>query len=309
MKKYSNLIIVILSFIILILILLNKTLVSKTIITSFSIWFNTLVPSMFPMFILSDILINYNFTEYIPKNIVNFISKLFNISTSAVLILFLSLVSGFPANAINIKNSEGKGMISKKEAEHLLLFNHFANPLFVLETVGTFYLNNIKYGIIILISHILSNIIIGIIFRKNNNYSLNNYISKNNKSQNFGDIISNSITKSINSLLMISGTVTLFLILSTLIINTFNLNNYLSILLQGILEMTMSIAALSTFNINDIIKVVITTMIISFGGLSIHLQVYSSLDNSIKYTNYFIGRILQTIISGIITLIFMLILQ
>ena len=307
MKKYSNLIIVILSFITLILILLNKSLISKTIITSFGIWFNTLVPSMFPMFILSDILISYNFTDYIPKRIISFVSKIFNISNNAVLIIFLSMISGFPTNAINIRNALDKGLISKTEAEHLLLFNHFANPLFVLETVGIFYLNNNIYGVIILISHILANLFIGVIFRKRNHYSLNNYISKNSKCQNFGNVISNSIKKTINSLLMVSGTVTLFLILSTLIINIFSLNDYISILIQGILEMTMSLASLSMLNISDIIKIVITTMIISFGGLSIHLQVFSSLDDKIKYRNYFIGRIYQMIISGIVSLLIMLI--
>lgn len=306
MKKYSNLIIVILSFITLVLILLNKSLISKTIITSFGIWFNTLVPSMFPMFILSDILINYDFTQYIPKKIVNLVSKIFNISSSAVLIIFLSMISGFPTNAINIKNAYDNNIISRKEAEHLLLFNHFANPLFVLETVGVFYLKNNKYGIIILIAHILSNIIIGILFRNKNHYSIDNYISKNSKSQSFGSVLSNSIKKTINSLLMISGTVTLFLILSTLIINVFNLNNYLSTLIQGILEMTMSIASLSLLNVGDIIKVVITTMIISFGGLSIHLQVYSVLDDKIGYKNYFIGRIYQILISGLLAFVLMI---
>lgn len=305
MKKYSNLIIIILSFITLVLVLLNKSLISKTVITSFSIWFNTLVPSMFPMFILSDILINYNFTEYIPKKIVNFFSKLFNISSQAVLIVLLSMISGFPSNAINIKSAYDKNLISKEEAEHLLLFTHFANPLFILQTVGSFYLNNNKYGIIILISHLLSSIIIGVLFRKKNNYSKINYISKNNKSQSFGTVISNSINKTINSLLIISGTITLFLILSTLIINIFKLNNTLSILIQGILEMTMSISNLSLLNINDITKVVTTSMIISFGGLSIHMQVFSSLDEKIKYKNYFIGRLYQTIISGVLAFIIM----
>ena len=294
------------SFITLILILLNKSLVSKTIITSFSIWFNTLVPSMFPMIILSDILISYNFTEYIPKKIINLISKIFNISNSASLIIILSMISGFPTNAINIKNAYDKNLISKKESEHLLLFNHFPNPLFILETIGNFYLNNNTYGIIILISLILSNIIIGILFRNKNNYSTNNYISKNTKSQNFGNILSNSITKTINSLLMISGTITLFLILSTLIINVFKLNSYLSIIVQGILEMTMSIAALTSLNINDITKVIISTIIISFGGLSIHLQVFSSLEEKIKYKNYFIGRIYQTLIAALISFILMI---
>lgn len=303
MKKYSNLIIVILIFSTLILILFNKNLISKTIITSFGIWFNTLVPSMFPMFILSDILINYNFTEYIPKKIIDFISKLFNISRSAVLIILLSIISGFPTNAINIKNSYDMKSISKEEAEHLLLFNHFPNPLFVLQTVGIFYLNNTKYGIIILVSVILSSIIIGILFRNKNNYSIDNYISKNYKCQNFGNVLSASIKKTIDNLFMVSGTVTLFLILSTLIINVFELNEYFSVLIQGVLEMTMSISSLSLLNISDTLKVIFSTMIISFGGFSIHLQVISALGDDIKYRNYLIGRIYQIIISGFISFI------
>ena len=306
MKKYSNLIIIILSFSTLFLILCNKSLVSRTIITSFSIWFNTLVPSMFPMFILSDILINYNFTMYIPKRIINFISKIFNISNSSVLIIFLSMISGFPTNAINIRNAYDNNMISKKEAEHLLLFNHFANPLFILETVGTFYLNNNKYGIIILLSLILGSIIIGILFRNKNHSTPVNYISKNDNCQSFGTALSEAIKKSINSLLMISGTVTLFLVLSTLVINIFHLNSFIAVLIQGILEMTMATSLLSSLNISDLVKVVCATSIIAFGGLSIHLQVISILDDKIRYRNYFIGRLLHAIISGLIVFIIMI---
>ena len=152
-----------------------------------------------------------------------FIGRVFNISESGVLVLLLSLISGFPSNGINIKSAYDMHLLSKEECEHLLLFNHFANPLLVLQTIGVFYLNNSNYGIIILISHILSNIIIGILFRKRNYPTNTNYIANNKKSQSFGYVLSFSINKSINTLLMISGTVTLFLILSTLISNIFNL--------------------------------------------------------------------------------------
>lgn len=303
MKKYSNLIIVILTFIILIVILFNKTIISETIINSFYIWFNTLVPSMLPMFIISDILINYNFTKYIPNKIINFISKIFNISNNATLIVLLSLVSGFPLNAMNIITSYNNNLISKEEAEHLLLFNHFPNPLFVLNTVGILYLNSNKYGIIILISTYLSSIILGILVRNKNTLTNNNCITKSSKSQTFTEIFSSSIKKSINSLLMISVTVCLFLILSTLIINIFHLNSYLSLGIKSILEMTMGLEHLSKMNISNIFKVILSSSIISFGGLSIHMQVISILDERIRYRNYFIGRIYQVLISLIISLI------
>ena len=302
MRKYSNNIIVLLCFINLILILLNKTLVSDTIITSFYIWFNTMLPSMFPMFILSDILITYNFTNYLPKKLISYLSKIFNLSNNAVFIFLLSMISGFPLNAIIIKNSFDNKLLTKEECEHLLYFTHFSNPLFILNTVGIFYLNSNIYGIIILISHILSNIIIAILLR-NKNYPNIHYISLNSNCQCFGTTLSNSINKAISSLLMISGTVTLFLILSTLITHIFNLNSYLGTLVQGILEMTMGLSSLSKLNINNLYKVILSIFFLSFGGLSIHLQVYSSIDNCFSYKNYFIGRIYQIVISIIIVTI------
>lgn len=298
MKKYSNQIIFILTFIILILVLLNKNLVSETILSSLYIWYNTLIPSMFPMILLSDILITYNSCNIVPKIITKTLSKIFNISNNAVIIFILSLISGFPTNAISINKAINTKIITKEEGSHLLLFCNFANPLFILETVGTFYLKNTTYAIIILISHILSNIIIGIIFRKNN-HPKDNYIIESSKSQSFGDVLSSATYKSIKSLLLIAGTVTLFLILTTLITHIFNLNNYLTLIIKSILEMTMALSYLSNLNINDTLKVVLSSSIISFSGLSIHLQVISSLDN-IKYKNYLLGRIISSILSGII---------
>lgn len=262
---------------------------------------------MFPMFVLSDILINYNFIEYIPNKVISFFSKVFNISRAGVLTVFLSIISGFPSNARNLKTMYDKGLISKKESEHLLLFNHFANPLFVIQTIGVFFLNNSLYGTIILGAHILSNVIIGIIFRKKNTFTNNNSITNGNKCQSFGEVLSSSVKKSIDSLLMISGTVTLFLILSTLITNIFSLSANLSVLVKSTLEMTMGLSNLAKTGINDLYKVVFSSMIISFGGLSVHLQVISALDGTdILYRNYFKGRIYQTLLSGAISYIIML---
>ncbi len=224
MKKYSNFIIVLFTFIFFILIILNKTLISNIIISSFYTWFYTLVPSMFPMFIISYILISYNFTNYIPNFIIKIMSKLFNISGNGTLVFLISLISGFPINAFVIKESFDNKLLSKEECEHLLYFCNFANPLFILNTVGITYLRREVYGYIILIAHVTSNIVIGIILRKKNIIN-SNYTRHNIKSQSFSDVLVQSIKKSINTLLIISGTVCLFLILSSLICNIFNLNN------------------------------------------------------------------------------------
>lgn len=300
MKKYANFIIVFFTFIFFLLIIINKDIVSNTIISSFYIWFYTLVPSMFPMFIISNILINYNFTDYIPKFILNSISKLFNISKNGTLIFLISIFSGFPTNAFIINEAYYNNMLSKEESEHLLYFCNFANPLFILSTIGNFYLKNNIYGYIILISHIASNITMGIILRSKNTIK-DYYTEHNTKSQSFGNFLTESIKKSINTLLIISGTICLFLILSTLICNVFNFNIYLEVLVKAILEMTSALYTLSILNISDILKVVFSTSIISFSGLSIHMQIISCLNDNINYKNYFIGRLYQTLLAGLLS--------
>lgn len=307
MKKYSNLFIVSTVFATLILIFINSKIIANNIILSFTIWFNNLIPSMMPMIILSDILISYNFQEYIPKKIMSFISKIFNISSYGSTIFIMSLISGFPCNAIIINTLYEDNKITINEANHLLIFCNFANPLFIIETIGVIYLKNIKYALIILISNIISNIILGIITKKENTFNKINYIPSNIKSQSFSSILSNSINKCINALLNIGITITLFLILSTLIINIFKLNNNLSLLIKGILEMTMALAHLSKMAISIKLKVIISSVIVSFSGLSIHMQVINSLNDKIKYKYYFMGRVSQAIISFLLTLILLLI--
>ena len=67
--------------------------------------------------------------------------------------------------------------------------------------------------------------------------------------------------------------------------------------------MTMSLEYLSKINTSNLFKVILSSSIVSFGGLSIHMQVISILDEKIRYKNYFIGRIYQMFISIVISLI------
>jgi len=286
-------------------IILNKILVSDTILYSIELWSTTILPSLFPFFILSDILIKYNITDYIPKWIKNIFYKLFKLSKYSLSIFFLSLISGFPSNARNTKQYYQNKLITKEEASNILAFTHFSNPIFILSTISVFFLHNALYGKIILISHYIGNIIIGLIFRNKNNYPTKiNYTKDNIKSQNFSIVLTNAITSSIDTLLLIFGTLTCFLILSSLIINYINLPPYESSILKCILEITMGINSLSKLPINDIYKVIISTMAISFGGLSVHMQVISQIsDTDISYIPFLIGRILHLTISGIISYI------
>ena len=298
-NKLFNLLIV-LSFLVLLLeVLMNKMLVFDTVAYSLNIWVSSILPSLFPFFVISDILISYHITNYIPKFIKKTFRTLFQVSDSVLTIFFLSCLSGFPSNARNTRVLYDKGLISKEEATHALVFTHFSNPLFILSTVAVFFLKQEQYGFCILVSHYLGNIILGILTRNSCSFSCKDDKTSLEQQQNFSSTLIQAIRSSIDTVLLILGTLTCFLVLSSLIIHRLTLPSYPSVILKGVLEITMGLKSLSMLAIGDGYKVVLSTMFISFGGLSVHLQVLSQLvDTDIEYHPFFVARIYHAIISG-----------
>ena len=117
--KIFNMLIIIITIFVLLELLINKTIVYDSIMNALNIWVHSLIPALFPFFIISDILINYNITDYIPKLVKNFFKNLFNISDNMLMIFLLSMVSGFPSNARNTRTLYDKGLINIDEAKKL----------------------------------------------------------------------------------------------------------------------------------------------------------------------------------------------
>ena len=302
MKKYANLLVIIFSLFFMIEFILNKELVFNTVFFSLNIWIKNIIPSLFPFFVISDILISYDFTKYLPRWFVNYFSYLFNVKEECVLLFFLSIISGFPSNAKNARKLYDMGMIDEKEASHILSFTHFSNPLFILGTVSVMFFNDKQIGIIILLSHYISNVFVGILFRDNGFDT--KHIKKDIQHDDifFGDIFINAIKSSIDTILLICGILTCFLVISAIIINTFSLN---SLIVKSVLEITIGLHELSLYDVDRKLIVMFSSFILSFGGLSIHAQVKSQLigtDISIK--PFLIGRVYQSLISIVLAFIF-----
>ena len=303
MRKTFNIIIIVITLFMLYQVVLEKVLVYNSVNYALNIWVKNLIPTLFPFFIISDILINYNLTLYIPKIFKNMCKFLFNITDNMITILILSIISGFPSNARNTRSLYDKGLITIDEANHILIFSHFSNPLFILTTVAIFFFNDKDIGVILLISHYLSNFLLGILFRKYFNHDSSD-CAVEYKMPDFGNVFVGAIKKSVDTIILICGIVTIFMLLASIIINTFNFNIYNSMLVKGILEITIGIEALGKLGISMIYKAVIASCFLAFGGLSVHMQVMSQITGTnIKYKYFFVGRLFQMILSGIITYI------
>ncbi len=319
MKKYLNsFFILVITVFLTIEVIINSEAVIDSARFSFTIWKDNIFPTLFPFFVASNLLIKYGFVEFIGELCKPLMYKLFKVKGECSFVLILSLLSGFPSSAKYTKELYDNNIISANEASKLLTFTHFPNPLFVIGTVAATFLNNKIVAIFILLSIYLSNVIIGLLFRnysvsENNNSKIsmknafNGMKNRYQKNKNFGTILTNTLVDSINLLLLILGTISLFLILNKIITNIFNLNDFNRAILSGVLEMTGGLKYFSLLNIPFNIKVIFTTMILAFGGLSVHTQVYSIIaETKIKYLPYFCSRIMHIVISGILIYIFLL---
>jgi hypothetical protein len=287
MKK--NIILLLLTFIF-ISLFKNYEIINSNIIKICTIFIKNIFPSVFPILLISSLILNLNIYKPIIKPLVKINKKIFNITESQTFIFFMSLFSGFPSSAKTSKEMYDKKLISRKEIQKIILFTHFANPIFILNIVQYH-----KY--LVLTTHFISNIIIALILK---NFYKNNtkVIKKQDKiiNKNISVILFESITNSINTCMFILGTLITFNILSSIInIPIFNI----------ILELSNGINYINILELSIKFKTILIGSLISFGGLCIHLQVYGILnDINIKYYPYLLTRILQAIITAILIFIF-----
>ena len=277
-----------------ILIFIKKDIMYYTIYNTVILWFKNIVPNLLPMFIITSLIIESNLIINISNIFGKLFNKIFKCSNYGIFIYFLSLFTGSPSNAKYINDLVNNNLISNTLSDKLLLFTSNYNILLIYSLL-TLYLNkSISIKIISII--IMSNIIVGLIFRNINYIDLKtNYIKRKIN-------ISKIIKDTLDTLLMILGTLIFF----NIIINLLPIKNMLlKNILNGFLEITTGLKGLEYLDISTNIKILLSTIYLSFGGLSIHTQIKSILPDT-NYTLFFKSRLYAVIISIILLTFFII---
>lgn len=274
---------------------------------------NSIVPSLFPFFVASELICQTNLPYILGKFLNKFMKPLFNISGESSIAIILGTISGNPIGAKTVCNLKKDKVISKIEAERLIAFCNNTSPLFILGSVGIVLYNNKHIGYILLFSHILASLLVGICFRfwKKNKLDITynenkfNYQNKPIKISDIGNILSLAIKNSINSCLQVTGFVVLFSVIISILKNSgiyFKIPEF-NTLFYGIIEMTNGVNLSSLlYSTLPTSSILITSFLLGFGGFSILFQVYSIISKeNISIKPYLYGKLLQGLLSFIIT--------
>ena len=304
------------------------------------LWAFTVVPSLFPFFVITNLLSQTKVVRTIGRLLDKLMRPLFNVPGIGGFAFVMGLISGYPVGAKIVSDFREQKLVSKDEGERLLAFTNNSGPLFILSSVGIGMFGDTKTGILLLCTHILACITVGIILGKfskktdeefrtriNNELEKSKKITDNKRNRNkeisiknLGEVLSNSINNSISTILLIGGFVVIFsVILSILnrtqildmlsmllkpILQIFNIDtDFSKPLLSGIIELTNGVKQVSGIHIKAISQnIILCAFLLGFGGFSVLLQVFSIVSKTdLSMKKYVAGKLMQGILASIYT--------
>ena len=315
-------------FLISLILFSNNTIIAAK--EGLLLWANCVVPAVFPFCIAVELL-NYTELAHILGRLLNKLMRpLFNVPGIASYALIMGIISSSPIGATITYDLYENNLITKNEAERLLAFTNNTGPLFIVGTTGTLLFGSKLIGYLLLLTHILACLTVGIILGvtsriKNENkeiydknYYKNSIRANSNDLSDLGVILSLSIKKSIALILQIGG----FVVLFSVIISILNESNVFIIignmlekfyipkeftksLLTGMLELTSGvniIARLQTSNLS--LNIILCSFLLGFCSFSVMLQVKSVVSKSnLSIKTYVNGKLLHGLIAMLYTVI------
>lgn len=268
----------------------------------------TVIPSLFPFMVISELLINSPISYKIGKIFKTPMRILFGVSEAGSCAYILGTVCGFPIGARTAIAMYDKGALSKDELSHLLIFCNNPGSAFVISAVGVSIFGSKQLGIIIYSCVILSSITVGIfsnLFSKKSSCDNNNIIFYN-ISDGKGDIslFTSAVSSSASSILVVCAYVVFFsAFVGCLgsILTDVGAQSIVSTAIFGFFEMTSGVNAAKSLQ-NPTLAVLMCSAFCAWSGISVHCQIMTICSGrEISFKNYFIAKAAQGVICTIMT--------
>lgn len=260
------------------------------------LWMNTLVPSfVFPL-ILVRLLAPYHLLLPILNPFKKLIWYCFHIDTIAFEYVLTSLFLGFPSASLFLEDFSNQEKLSQKEYNRLLYCTFMASPNFLLISLRTIYSQEVVLKLFIIqILCILSLLIF------TRNIPLTFHVNTTRPS--FYEQLSMSIERSFQILLIILAYLLLVYVIIDIV--TIPLNAYTKIPLKLLSEFSSGCFYIHKLMFPFEVKILLTSFLLSYGGLCVHIQLISSLSKKqFHYLSFMKYRCFHIVLGLLLTWLF-----
>lgn len=270
----------------------------KSVKNTTEIFLSSVFPSLFPFILFTEITLKTGIISEI-ANYLSFIPKIFKLSKNCSMPILLGFLCGFPSGAKAVDTMLSNKQITKSEALILISFVNNCSPIFILTTVGIAMMNNASIGVILLISHFSSSILIGIFYSRTHSYNIihekNDFLNRYSKNickksekddtlyvnMTKFEILQKSILNSFITLSFILGFMIIFNLIADITYTCLNSsgfinNTYILDIISGFFEVTRGAKGISNYS-DYFNNILVISFLLGFSGLSIIFQIKSCL--------------------------------
>lgn len=303
-----------------------------------AIWWDVLFPSLFPFFVISEVLLGFGVVHLIGTLLDPMMKPLFRIPGSGGFVAAMGYVSGYPVGAkLTAKLWEQK-MVTREEGERLVAFTTSSDPIFLIGAVSVGFFHNPRIGLILALAHYGGGLLVGLLMRFHGRKEFTANIKHKGPRQHsrfkaaiyamhaarkadgraFGILLKQAVESSLHLIIVVGGLVVFFSVFLELWTQAGAipaLNHVVSALLSlagipeelttalvgGIFEVTLGARYAGTAGdgIPLPYKAAAAAFALSWGGLSVHAQIASILNSTnLRYLPFMVARLVHGVIAA-----------
>ena len=288
MKRFTPKLLFAFSLALFILFLCNPDEVQKTAHESVLFCAAVLIPSLFPGFVLSSLLIDLWQTS------AGFGKISRRLPPALIKSWFIGVLAGFPSAADSICHAVQNGSMSKIDGERCLSFTNNPGIVFVICAVGSGMYGSFSVGVYLWIIQTVTALLIGSLMMNHTPFSHATMPAAGTPDTNS---FPKAVVSSVRAVLNVCGFVVFFRVLTNVL--TPSDGNICKTVLSGLLEMTCGISQL---NPAEEITLPLTSMMLGWSGFSVHFQIVNAVSEAkLSLRPYFVGKVLQSLLSALFT--------
>ena len=258
----------------------------------------SVIPSLFPFMIFSDMLLYSDIFEKLPKKANKLFEKAFKIRQDGLGAFLTGIICGFPLGVKYACDLYKSKRINKDELERLICFCNNTGPAFLLAGIGISMRGSILDGIILYVVQIASALLCGMIISHGKECSKPETCNAVSTKGSFN--LTESIKKSSLNMLYVCA----FVVFFSIVCGYFKIlvpNALFSAIFTSFFEIGNAAIACNVLE-NRILSLVITAGAVSFSGMSVHLQAeifYGEYE--IDRKRYYFAKLFQSALSMLLT--------
>ncbi|WP_223067598.1 sporulation integral membrane protein YlbJ [Paenibacillus caui] len=130
-----------------------------------TIWWDVLFPSLFPFFVISEVLLGFGIVHFLGKLLDPLMKPVFRIPGSGGFVAAMGFAAGYPVSARLTAKLREQNLVSREEGERLVSFTTSSDPIFLIGAVSVGFFHNSKLAGVLALAHYGGSIIIGLLMR------------------------------------------------------------------------------------------------------------------------------------------------